>query len=186
MPKSVHKAGGKAILNDLPFCIVRAAIGFRRLNDCILHEVGLKGQPLGAGSVMHALFEESDCTVKDLVNRTQISNGTLTGILDRLERDGLIRRSKNIDDGRSWLIRITLKGEAMREQLRRRHEISSRLFNTVFSPVKTARLKRDLARLTEAMHSHTSAGENQSHGSGRTAVRRRKIKSTARKARLRI
>ena len=179
MPKSLRKAGGKSILNDLPFCIVRAAIGFRRLNDCILQEVGLKPQPLGAGSVMHALFEKSNCPVKDLVNRSKIPNGTLTGILDRLARDGLIRRSENIDDGRSWLIRVTSKGEAMREKLMRRHEIALRLFNAVFSPAETARLKRDLNRLSEAMRNCPSAGENQFQGSVRAADRRRKKRSTA-------
>jgi DNA-binding MarR family transcriptional regulator len=136
--------------------------------------VGLRTQPLGAGTVLHALFEQNDCTVKDLVKRTQIPNGTLTGILDRLENDGLVRRAENTDDGRSWRIRLTANGQRMRKQLMRRHEISMRLFDSVFSPREAARLKRDLTRLTIYMRCYVSAGEHCYDGNIRLAVRAKK------------
>lgn len=161
-------------MDDLPFSLVRAAIGFHRLNECVLRQMGLRAQPLGAGTVLHALFEQNDCTVKDLANRTQIPNGTLTGILDRLERDGLVRRAENADDGRSWRVRLTANGQGMRKKLMRRHEIILQFFDAIFSPLEAARLKRDLTRLTVAMRYYVSAGEHCHDGNIRPAVRTKK------------
>jgi DNA-binding MarR family transcriptional regulator len=176
MPDPAHKPSGKTILNDLPFCLARAAIGFYRLNECLLRQVGLRAQPLGAGTVLHALFEQNDCTVKELAKRTQIPNGTLTGILDRLENDGLVRRAENADDGRSWRIGLTIKGQGMRKQLIRRHEITLLLFNAVFSSREAARLKRDLVRLTTYMRCYVSSGEPRYDGNLRAAAGTKKGK----------
>jgi DNA-binding MarR family transcriptional regulator len=127
------------------------------MNDCALRQVGMKSQPLGAGSVLHVLFEQHSCTVKSLVEQTRIPNGTLTGVLDGLEHDGFIRRADNAEDGRSWLIRLTAKGEAMRDQVKRRHEIIMELFEKTLSPGETATLKRALRRLTDSMNDYVVA-----------------------------
>jgi DNA-binding MarR family transcriptional regulator len=155
-------------LEDLPFYLVRAAVAFRRMNDCALRQVGMKSQPLGAGSVLHVMFEQDSCTVKSLVEQTQIPNGTLTGVLDGLERGGFIRRADNAKDGRSWLIQLTAKGEAMRDQVKRRHEIITELFEEALSPSETAAIKRALRRLTESMNNYVSARK---HAAERTPGR---------------
>jgi DNA-binding MarR family transcriptional regulator len=138
-------------LDDLPFYLVRAAVAFRRLNDCALRQVGMKSQPLGAGSVLHTLFEHYTCTVKALAKRTLLPNGTLTGVLDGLEREGLIRRVKNAHDGRSWLVQLTAKGKAVRETVMKRHKIIVDLFDETISPQETELVKRVLQRLAESM-----------------------------------
>ncbi len=49
---------------------------------------------------------------KELGERTLITKGTLTGVLDRLEEKGLITRVTQIEDRRSTLIKLTAAGEA--------------------------------------------------------------------------
>jgi DNA-binding MarR family transcriptional regulator len=142
---------------DLPFYVARAAVAFRKLNDCALRQVGMKSQQLGAGTVLHQLFAENSCTVKNLSERTHLPNGTLTGVLDGLERQGLIRRVRNAADGRSWLVQLTRKGKLQQETVTRRHALILGLFNTVLTPAESARLKRDLGRLTTAMNAHVAA-----------------------------
>ena len=144
-------------LDDLPFHLVRAAIAFRRMNDCALREIGMKSQPLGAGLVLHQLFAEDSCTINRLVKQTQIPNGTLTGVLDGLERDGLIRRVKNAEDGRSWLIQLTAKAAVRRETIMKRHGIIMELFDAVLTREESAQLKRALHRLTESMNDYVGA-----------------------------
>lgn len=144
-------------LEDLPFCLVRAAVAFRRMNDCALREVGMRPQPLGAGSVLHSLYEENSCNVNSLFKRTQLPNGTLTGVLDGLERDGLIRRVNNVDDGRSWLIQLTPEGENKMKTVMKRHKIIMDVFDSALTPAESASLKRALHRLTEAMNGYVSA-----------------------------
>jgi hypothetical protein len=82
MPPPRETSHARTGLEDLPFYLVRLAVGFRRMNDFALREVGMKSQPLGVGSVLHALLEKISRTVKSLVERTQRPNGTLTGLLD--------------------------------------------------------------------------------------------------------
>ena len=161
MQDSAHKASKKHSREDLPFYLVRAAIAFRRMNDCALREVGMKSQPLGAGSVLHSLFEENSCTVSTLVKKTQLPNGTLTGVLDGLEREGLIRRVNNVEDGRSWLIELTARAEAMRETILKRHEIIIGLFEAVVTPEESSALKRALHRLTESMNDYVGGRQSQ-------------------------
>lgn len=93
-------------------------LGFRRFNDRTLRAVGLKPQPPGMASVLHALEEQDDCTVNSVVQRTHLANGTLTGLLDALERDGCLQRAANPDDGRSWRIQLTPAGRRLCAKLR--------------------------------------------------------------------
>lgn len=161
-------------LDDLPFYLVRAAVAFRRMNDCALRKVGMRSQPVGAGSVLHVLFEQNSCTVKSLVEQTQIPNGTLTGVLDGLVEDGFIRRVENADDGRSWLIQLAPKGEVMRDRITRRHEIIMELFAKALSARETALLKHALHRLTESMNDHVSANRSQTPTSRPSHSKKRK------------
>src|SRR5580698_3160616 len=74
-----------SILEDLPFCLARATLGFRRFNDLTLRAIDLASLAPGAASILHALQEEPSCTVNRLVEKTHLPNGTLTGLLDELQ-----------------------------------------------------------------------------------------------------
>ncbi|WP_353155395.1 MarR family transcriptional regulator [Herminiimonas fonticola] len=51
-------------------------------------------------------------TFKELGERTLITKGTLTGVIDRLEEKELVTRVTHLADRRSTLVRLTAKGEA--------------------------------------------------------------------------
>ncbi len=48
----------------------------------------------------------------DLLATTMVTSGTMTHRIDRLEREGLVRRIGNPDDARSVLIELTPEGRA--------------------------------------------------------------------------
>lgn len=52
-------------------------------------------------------------TPKALAGKTLTTKGTLTGVVDRLEEKGLVRRVASPTDGRSQIVRLTKKGEAL-------------------------------------------------------------------------
>jgi DNA-binding MarR family transcriptional regulator len=52
-------------------------------------------------------------TYKELGERTLITKGTLTGVIDRLEQKGLVERARNCDDKRSFLVRLTAEGDTL-------------------------------------------------------------------------
>jgi DNA-binding MarR family transcriptional regulator len=46
----------------------------------------------------------------DLMDTMMVSSGTMTNRIDQLEKAGLVARTQNPDDGRSFLISLTPKG----------------------------------------------------------------------------
>ncbi len=63
--------------------------------------------------VMAALYREEDgLRMTELSRRLLVSNGNVTGIVERLVNDGLIARESAAGDRRSFLVRLTPKGEA--------------------------------------------------------------------------
>lgn len=67
--------------------------------------------------VLTTLGNTSGMTCKELGERTLITKGTLTGILDRLVEKGLVSRIAGIEDRRTSQIALTVKGEALFEEV---------------------------------------------------------------------
>lgn len=176
---------GDTILEDLPFYLARAGISFRRFNEQTLRAVGLKYQAPGMASVLHALEEQDNCTVSNLVERTHLPNGTLTGLLDALERDHCIERTRNPDDGRSRRIRLTHTGRRLCAKLQQRHRMVMDMFHEALSDREADELKGLLARVTACMRAYTSDEEGTSastntharhvHASPKPLLRRRRV-----------
>jgi DNA-binding MarR family transcriptional regulator len=143
-----------SVLEDLPFCLARAALGFRRFNDLTLRAIGLASLAPGAASILHALQEERSCTVNRLVERTHLPNGTLTGLLDELEKDGYLARFSNPEDGRSWLVGLTTQGLRLCKKLQKRHGLVMEVFGEKLTDAEQAELVRLLGKVTQCMRAY--------------------------------
>ena len=61
--------------------------------------------------VMAALYrEEAGMTMTELSRRLMVSNGNVTGIIDRLVTEQYVLRQAQAEDRRSFLVRLTPKG----------------------------------------------------------------------------
>jgi len=80
---------------------------------------------------------------KELGEKTLITKGTLTGVVDRLADKGLVWRSASPSDGRSQIVELTPQGEA--------------LFAAIF-PAHLAYMERAFARLAPEELAATEAG----------------------------
>lgn len=143
-----------SVLEDLPFHLVRTALAFRRFSDHTLKAVGLKPQAPGIASLLHALVGAEYCTVNELVQRTHLPNGTLTGLLDTLETARYIERVRNPADGRSWRIRLTKSGRKLCAKLDRRHRLVMEIFGEALSDAEAMQLKQLLGKLTARMREY--------------------------------
>ena len=63
--------------------------------------------------VLATLGDRSGMTCRELGERTLITKGTLTGVLDRMERRGLLSREPLEHDRRSVFVRLTPVGERL-------------------------------------------------------------------------
>ena len=63
--------------------------------------------------VFNALWMGDGVTVGELGERVSLDSSTLTGIIDRMERNGYVERRPNPDDRRSVLVFLTTKAREL-------------------------------------------------------------------------
>lgn len=67
--------------------------------------------------VVKTLRREGRATVKELAAELQVTPANVTGILDRLERDGLATRSRSNEDRRVVFARLTERGHKRADEI---------------------------------------------------------------------
>lgn len=67
--------------------------------------------------IIATLGNTEGMTFKRLGEKTLITKGTLTGVVDRLESKGLVSRLASPVDARSLIVRLTAEGEALFQQV---------------------------------------------------------------------
>lgn len=90
--------------------LARCYQAFQRVSDANIRRFGLTPAQF---DVVVTLGNTPGMSFKELGNRTLITKGTLTGVVDRLAARGLVERLACPDDGRSTLVRLTEAGERM-------------------------------------------------------------------------
>lgn len=80
----------------------------------ILAENGLTEQQW---RVIRALVEDNGLESTELAERTLILKPSMTGIIDRLERDELVLRKKDKEDGRKTCLWLTRKSKRLYERI---------------------------------------------------------------------
>lgn len=67
--------------------------------------------------VLCCLWQEDGSTTGSIGEKLQQVGGTLTGVLDRMEERGLIRRERDLQDRRAWRIWLTDAGKQLQDVL---------------------------------------------------------------------
>jgi DNA-binding MarR family transcriptional regulator len=98
--------------DDLGFLLAKAT---QRWNELLAERFAAAGysdvRP-SYGSVLLPLFEEDGLRMGDLARRARLSKQTMTEMVRRLERDGLVERRADPSDGRASLIFLTTRSRA--------------------------------------------------------------------------
>jgi DNA-binding MarR family transcriptional regulator len=103
--------------------LTRANLGFRlakasqRWNELLAERFRRDGygdvRP-SYGSILVPLFEEDGLRMGSLAERAGLSKQTMTTMVRLLERDGLVTRTRDPDDGRAWQVTLTARSRAFR------------------------------------------------------------------------
>lgn len=88
--------------------LVRAYQAFRSYDDAHIRQLGLTPSQF---DVISTLGNTPGMTFNKLAEKTLTTKGELTGIIDRLEKKGLVRREVPPEDRRSFLAILTPEGE---------------------------------------------------------------------------
>ncbi len=111
-PAALGHAAGTLDRDDLGFLLAKAT---QRWNELLVERFGAAGfgdvRP-SYGSVLLPLFEQDGLRMGELAGRAHLSKQTMTELVRRLERDGLVERRSDPSDGRASLIFLTARSRA--------------------------------------------------------------------------
>lgn len=94
----------------------------------LLTEAGIDEFNGAQGRILFVLWEEDNITVTRLSEKTGLAKTTLTGMLDRLEEMGHIRRANSKDDRRAVKIILTPEARGLKDK----YEAVSEQMNEIF------------------------------------------------------
>lgn len=86
----------------------------RRITKGLASQFGLTGPQL---TVVKLLETFENLSLSSLSERIRAQNSTVTGIIDRMEREGLVRRDRSTTDRRVVHIRLSEKGQKLAGQI---------------------------------------------------------------------
>ena len=84
----------------------------------------------GQMSVLYALYNGDGITITELSKKCYLDNSTLTGVIDRLEKSGLVLRGEHPDDRRQLLIYLTDTAKAKEPLI---HDVMNRISTTMLA-----------------------------------------------------
>ncbi|MGX9739913.1 homoprotocatechuate degradation operon regulator HpaR [Pseudocitrobacter corydidari] len=90
--------------------------------------------------IVRILAENPSMDFHDLAFRACILRPSLTGILTRMERDGLVLRLKPVNDQRKLFVSLTKEGQALYARAQTQVEEAYRLIENEFTPEKMQQL----------------------------------------------
>lgn len=116
--------------------------------DCLCFQVGRvarkmsritreKVAPYGLSTtqffLLTALYKEDGMLISALASKVALDKATLTGLLDRMERDDLAERRDDPGDRRAIRVHLTAKAEGLREELTELYHDNNGMFLSLLS-----------------------------------------------------
>ncbi|HOI66813.1 MAG TPA: MarR family transcriptional regulator [Thiomonas arsenitoxydans] len=129
--------------------LVRTYQAFERYSAAHVQSLGLTPAQF---DVVATLGNTEGMNPKQLGDKTLITKGTLTGVVDRLLAKGLVQRLPDPSDGRGQIVRLTTRGQKVFEQVFPAHGAH---LAQAFSKLSAA----ELAASQQALHSLRQALE---------------------------
>lgn len=107
--------------------------------------------------------EPTGLTFSELSKKLLVTAGNLTGIIDRLEQQGLVRRETNPKDRRETFIKLTAKGLDTCSEIIPQHERDLIKIFSGLKPEVVDTLRVNLAELRKHLDKHAIHGHDEDH-----------------------
>lgn len=137
------------------FLISRIKQAGGRLFDRLLAEAGVDAFNGAQGRILYVLWQGDGLTISQISAQTSLANTTLTSMLDRLEKAGLILREPSPTDRRALLIRLTDKARELQRDYDRISQQMNALYYTGFSPEEIRQFEGYLLRVLDNLQRGT-------------------------------
>jgi DNA-binding MarR family transcriptional regulator len=115
------------------------------------------GATLPQFDLMAQLYREHDgLRLGELSKRTMVTNGNVTGLVERLETDGLVLRETPDGDRRVTVAKLTKKGDEIFAAMAAAHEGWLRDLMADVDPTIIAELWKDIGEVKSSVNNHLS------------------------------
>lgn len=161
MPQPFVPAETKPDVDAIVETIIYLYTESRRLTKGMASQFGLTGPQL---TVIKMLETFGDISLSSLSERIRAQNSTVTGIIDRMEREGLVQRERSTTDRRVVFIRLTDKGARLAAQIEVEPMEIFRAALGSLSRDDVRDLLRILTKLQKKVRARVSAAEPQKAG----------------------
>jgi DNA-binding MarR family transcriptional regulator len=101
------------------------------------------------GSVLLPLFEEDGLRIGEIAARSRLSKQTMTTLVRLAERDGLVTREADPEDGRATRIRLTARAREFASVAERVLEQLEKRVDELLGSRESVELRAALSKLTE-------------------------------------
>lgn len=126
--------------NEVGFALYACSKGLIRKYNPVLERLGLT---YTSYLVMLALWEQDGVSVSELGKKLYLDSGTLTPLLKKMEKQGLLLRRRDDEDERVVLIALTPKGRGLQAKTER----TVAALNNTLRLLRESSLFSDLKRL---------------------------------------
>lgn len=89
-----------------------------------LAKSGMNGLAPSHGDILAVLYKCDDVTMKEISEKIHRTKATVTVLIDKLEKLGIVMREKSLTDSRITYIRLTQSGESFKQDF---EKISNKL-----------------------------------------------------------
>jgi len=148
-----------AALEELSFWIGRAYYNYKLLLERTLRGLGLERTVSpGMGHILFTLFEEDDCILRDIAARTHLSSPTITVMLRRMEKVGLVEMRPDERDGRAVRVRLSALGRSIESRCWKALARLNAVLGGGLTSKEVALAKRALAQMVGNMQKDELSG----------------------------
>jgi DNA-binding MarR family transcriptional regulator len=135
--------------DDLGFLLAKATQRWNELLAAHFTAAGYADVRPSYGSVLLPLFEQDGLRIGELARRARLSKQTMTSMIRRLERDGLVERRSDPSDARASLIFLTARSRSFAPVAAATLHEFDRLARRRLGPQRIAAAKEALRHLME-------------------------------------
>lgn len=134
-------------MTNLPYMLIKSSRKLRKRLDHSLQEFDLTAAQFSV--VQQIRMAEQPVTAAEIAKRLESDRPTVSGIITRLERKGLVEKHDHPVDGRSSYLRVNKDAETLVDRITARsEELTTEIFS-IFSKAEEAQLERLMLRLLE-------------------------------------
>ena len=96
--------------------VIKSAERLRQEADSVVIEAA--GLTVAQAALLVVVLNDPDATQSDIAVRLELSEPAVTQMVARLQREGLIERTRDENDRRRWRLKVTTDGLAKAERAR--------------------------------------------------------------------